>query len=567
MFTHTFVSNTVSRASSREYLHPNDSNNVNGIRGSYNEGITCLIKGYSDGIIVKRKVSTVSNHRHPKNADEKLPSESGTHSDTASTGYSTGSVTSLTSISPVPSPHDTLTRPRRPRPRSAMADNTFSWGGKSPDGYHNGPIPMELITKAVKEFDSLRWCYEQNQRQYMEVVGKLQETQSELSKLKRASRFLVDDYETIQTQLEVQESCRIEAERYAAKMVQENKVLKRVSQGFLLEHGGKVPINENRHEPTEISELNSRISALTAIVGKLRSDLTVANDRAHCAEKEAREFKEKYEEERAEHNEAKVRVSSLEEVVKKFKRVSTMVVEEYEDLQQTLEEEKDFRIHAEEYAYKIRKERNALRHKSAILEGGVTMDDRLMAALDRGYSDGIIVKRKVSTVSNHRHPKNADEKLPSESGTHSDTASTGYSTGSVTSLTSISPVPSPHDTLTRPRRPRPRSAMADNTFSWGGKSPDGYHNGPIPMELITKAVKEFDSLRWCYEQNQRQYMEVVGKLQETQSELSKLKRASRFLVDDYETIQTQLEVQESCRIEAERYAAKVGVVIFVSRET
>ncbi|KAI8481008.1 hypothetical protein Bbelb_412480 [Branchiostoma belcheri] len=348
MFTHTFVSSTVSRASSREYLHPNDSNNVNGISGSY----------------------------------EKLPSESGTQSDSASTGYSTGSVTSMTSISPVPSPQGTLTRPRRPRPRSAMADSTFR-GDKSLDGYHNGPIPVDLIAKAVKEFDSLRWCYEQNQRQYMEVVGKLQETQTELSKLKRASRFLVDDYETIQTQLEVQESCRIEAERYAAKMVQENKVLKRVSQGFLLEHGGKVPINENRNEPTEISQLNSRISALTAIVGKLRSDLTVANDRAHCAEKEAREFKEKYQEERAEHDEAKIRVSSLEEVVKKFKRVSTMVVEEYEDLQQTLEVEKGCRIQAEDYAYKIRKERNALRHKSAILEGGVTMDDRLITALDR----------------------------------------------------------------------------------------------------------------------------------------------------------------------------------------
>ncbi|XP_030841149.1 uncharacterized protein LOC115923950 [Strongylocentrotus purpuratus] len=83
-------------------------------------------------------------------------------------------------------------------------------------------------------------------------------------------------------------------------------------------------------------------------------------------------------------------------------------------------------------------------------------------------------------------------------------------------------------------------------------------------EVAKKAIKEHQELQRQYSQKEIQTLQLVQELEETKDILSKLESASGQVVQEYEDVQTKLDIEQQCREEAEKIASKVGFIQFGS---
>ncbi|CAG5118507.1 unnamed protein product, partial [Candidula unifasciata] len=199
---------------------------------------------------------------------------------------------------------------------------------------------------------------------------------------------VTQEYQALRDKYEMAIQCQYEAENYASKLNQKNKVLARQSQ-LLMSKVGQLnivevnfeddPINSDETEyhkglDRKIKELLEEKSALTAQVKSLYEDYQIEKERSN-------QLKERLEACRAELKAAKSTIATQESTLQQLAKTSEAACKEYEDLQKQFELEYTGRTQVEKMANNLYAEREAARRQSAMLMKDIGNDNKLMEAL------------------------------------------------------------------------------------------------------------------------------------------------------------------------------------------
>ncbi|KAG6920917.1 shootin 1, partial [Chelydra serpentina] len=187
------------------------------------------------------------------------------------------------------------------------------------------------------------------------------EAKEKLSEFEQASQRLLAELSALEVEYEIEISCRKQAEVYAAQVNRENKKLKRISVA-LLPMLNQLPEDvlsldtevDSPSEPSrdpvypylqQIKDLQEKVSRL---LGE-KKELTV---QVQELQSQIQELGEQVEEERAERRSLQAAMDRNHKALKRYKRVSQLVTQEYSEAVQQLELEQDLRQHAETFAHK-----------------------------------------------------------------------------------------------------------------------------------------------------------------------------------------------------------------------
>ncbi|XP_034628478.1 shootin-1-like [Trachemys scripta elegans] len=217
------------------------------------------------------------------------------------------------------------------------------------------------------------------------------EAKEKLSEFEQASQRLLAELSALEVEYEIEVSCRKQAEVYAAQVNRENKELKRISVALLpmlnqlpedvlsLATEEDSPSDPSR-DPAypylqQIKDLQEKVSRL---LGE-KKELTI---QVQELQRQIRELGDQVEEERAERRSLQAAMDRSHKALKKYKRVSQMVAQEYSEAVQKLELEQDLRQHAETFAHKMLVKQKEANRQSMILLQNVGPNAQLLQALD-----------------------------------------------------------------------------------------------------------------------------------------------------------------------------------------
>ncbi|BFY98239.1 hypothetical protein BsWGS_01279 [Bradybaena similaris] len=242
--------------------------------------------------------------------------------------------------------------------------------------------------KVVEKHEELLINYKKNQEQYVNLVQKLKDQGEQIKKAKSVLEPVTLEYQTLRDKYEIARQCQYEAENYASKMNQKNKVLVRQS-SLLMNKIGQMnivdlnfedePIDSSENEyykelDRKIKELSEEKSALSAQVKNLHEDYQLEKERNS-------QLKERLETCRAELKAAKSTISSQESTLQQLAKTSEAACKEYEDLQKQFEIEYAGRTQVEKMAHNLYVERETACRQSAMLMKDIGDNNKLMEAL------------------------------------------------------------------------------------------------------------------------------------------------------------------------------------------
>uniref|UniRef100_A0A0B6ZTZ5 Uncharacterized protein n=1 Tax=Arion vulgaris TaxID=1028688 RepID=A0A0B6ZTZ5_9EUPU len=244
--------------------------------------------------------------------------------------------------------------------------------------------------KVVEKHEELLTNYKKNQEQYKTLVQKLKDKGEQIKKAKDVLEPITIEYQALRDKYEMAIQCQYEAENYASKMNQKNKVLTRQSQMILSKVGelNIVEVNfedeviDNNSDEAEyckeldrkIKELGEEKSALTAQVKILHEDCQIEKDRNN-------QMKERLEACRSELKQAKSTIAKQESTLQQLAKTSEAACREYEELRKQFELEYNGRTQVEKMAHNLYAEREAARRQSAMLLKDIGSNNKLMQAM------------------------------------------------------------------------------------------------------------------------------------------------------------------------------------------
>ncbi|ETE70821.1 Shootin-1, partial [Ophiophagus hannah] len=193
------------------------------------------------------------------------------------------------------------------------------------------------------------------------------------------SHMVIEEVSCIQNHLEIEKTCRESAEALATKLSKENKTLKRISMLYMAKLGPDIiteEINIDDGESCTDTEGSPgacdsmecqqviKASLVFLIISSFGSSVFQINK---LKEQNAVLASE---------------VQNHHKVLEKCNRMSVLAVEEYEELQDNFELEKNLRKKAETFAQEMFIEQNKLKRQSQLLQQNSTPDEQLSKALD-----------------------------------------------------------------------------------------------------------------------------------------------------------------------------------------
>ncbi|XP_022094339.1 shootin-1-like isoform X2 [Acanthaster planci] len=258
----------------------------------------------------------------------------------------------------------------------------------------------KAAAKAVQEHAELKKSYDKLRRKFQEsekirrgLEKKLVSTEQELSNLGVVSEAACEEFTHLHIKYEVEQKCRLTAEKYATKMVKENKDIKRKSAAFLSRAGEdlvrqfELSLEEGDEEETENGADTGQVKELNARIEDLRDQLVASKrdlEQVLLERDEAREevigishqgkqlaeqlllerqthdaTKATLEAERVAHESVKMALEEKVQTIAQFRRVSTVVFQELFEVKGKYEEEAMLREKAENFAAQMYKERQA----------------------------------------------------------------------------------------------------------------------------------------------------------------------------------------------------------------
>ncbi|XP_065518844.1 shootin-1-like isoform X2 [Lathamus discolor] len=208
----------------------------------------------------------------------------------------------------------------------------------------------------------------------------LGEAEQRLAELEQASQALLAELSALETQFEIERTCRERAEAYAAQVKQENKQLKRLSLApaapeALLE---EVPPEE---DPDPAQCYGQQLEALQKKISWLleqRKDLT---SQVQELQRLNQDLQDRLELGQEEQQRLRAALGSSQRALRSFKRVSHIISQDYCEAVQQLELEQDLRLHAEAFAHEMLVQKEEARRQSCVLLQGKGPSAPLLAAL------------------------------------------------------------------------------------------------------------------------------------------------------------------------------------------
>ncbi|XP_006831452.1 PREDICTED: shootin-1 isoform X4 [Chrysochloris asiatica] len=207
--------------------------------------------------------------------------------------------------------------------------------------------------------------------------------------------MVIEEVNFMQNHLEIEKTCRESAEALATKLNKENKTLKRISMLCMAKLGPDV-ITEEINIDGDDSAADTEGAGETCVSVQCQKQIKELQDQIVSIQEEKKtlaieleNLKSKLADVIEEVNKVKQEKAVLNsevleqrKVLEKCNRVSMLAVEEYEDMQLTLELEKDLRKKAESFAQEMLIEQNKLKRQSCLLLQTSAPDQQLLKALD-----------------------------------------------------------------------------------------------------------------------------------------------------------------------------------------
>ncbi|XP_074677423.1 shootin-1-like isoform X2 [Strix aluco] len=209
------------------------------------------------------------------------------------------------------------------------------------------------------------------------LAPEVNEAEERLAELEQASQALLAELSALETEFEVERTCRQQAEAYAAQVKQENKQLKRLSLAppappALPEEGP--PEEDPNPAQEQLRDLQQKISWLLA----QRKDLTI---QLQDLQRHNQHLQDQLEMGQGERQRLRAALATSQRALKSSKRVSQLVAQDYWEALEQLELEQDLRLHAETFAHEMLVQQKEANRQSTILlqRGGPSA--QLLAAL------------------------------------------------------------------------------------------------------------------------------------------------------------------------------------------
>ncbi|XP_010632841.1 shootin-1 isoform X1 [Fukomys damarensis] len=237
--------------------------------------------------------------------------------------------------------------------------------------------------------------------------------------------MVIEEVNFMQNHLEIEKTCRESAEALATKLNKENKTLKRISMLYMAKLGPDV-ITEEINIDDEDATTGTDSAAETCIsvqcqkqIKELRDQIVSVQEEKKALAIELENLKSKLVEIIEEVNKVKQEKAVLHaeileqrKVLEKCNRVSMLAVEEYEEMQVSLELEKDLRKKAESFAQEMFIEQNKLKRQSHLLLQSTVPDQQLLKALDENAK--LIQQLEEEKIQHQQKVKELEEQLENE---------------------------------------------------------------------------------------------------------------------------------------------------------
>ncbi|XP_026560620.1 shootin-1 [Pseudonaja textilis] len=258
---------------------------------------------------------------------------------------------------------------------------------------------LELISslkeQAIGEYEDLRKENKKTKEECDKFRQERDEVVKQLEELHKVSHMVIEEVSCIQNHLEIEKTCRESAEALATKLSKENKTLKRISMLYMAKLGPDIITEEINIDDGELcTDTDGSPGACDSmecqqVIKDLRDQIISLQEEKKTAVIELENLKSTFVEGIAEINKLKEQnavlaseVHNHHKVLEKCNRMSVLAVEEYEELQDNFELEKNLRKKAETFAQEMFIEQNKLKRQSQLLQQNFTPDEQLSKALD-----------------------------------------------------------------------------------------------------------------------------------------------------------------------------------------
>eukprot|EP00064_Thunnus_orientalis_P019706 superscaffoldBa00005048_g19833 len=209
--------------------------------------------------------------------------------------------------------------------------------------------------------------------------------------------MVIEEVSVLQTQLEIEKSCRENAEALATKLNCENRKLKylslssrpcldellpSISDCIALETDTDVETDAADSSPDTFTQYQQQVKELRDTVNSLLEEKKNFVCQIHDQQRQIEEMAAQSEKDQAEMRELRETVEQQNKTIKRFNRVSMMATQEYEGMKEQLDLEQSLRVKAETYAHEMLVKQKEANRQSMLLLQSAEPSVQLLKALE-----------------------------------------------------------------------------------------------------------------------------------------------------------------------------------------
>ncbi|KAF7643927.1 hypothetical protein LDENG_00230890 [Lucifuga dentata] len=194
--------------------------------------------------------------------------------------------------------------------------------------------------------------------------------------------MVIEEVNVLQSQLEIEKSCRENAEALATKLNCENRKLKCLtvssrpcldellpSISDCIPQDADVDADADGSSPDTFTQYHQQVKDLRDTVNSLLEEKKQLICQIHEQRRQIEELTAQVENDQAEKKELHETIKQQNKTIKRFNRVSMMAAEEYEGMKEQLDLEQNLRVKAEMYAHEMLvKQKEANRQSMMLLQ-------------------------------------------------------------------------------------------------------------------------------------------------------------------------------------------------------
>ncbi|KAM7418193.1 hypothetical protein PAMA_017713 [Pampus argenteus] len=223
------------------------------------------------------------------------------------------------------------------------------------------------------------------------------EAERQLKHIKRVSQMVIEEVTVLQTQLEIEKSCRENAEALATKLNCENRKLKylsltsrpcldellpSISDCIALETDADAETDAADSSPDNFTQYQQQVKELRETVNSLLEEKKNFVCQIHDQQRQIEEMTAQSEKDQAEMKELRETAEQQSKTIKRFNRVSMMATQEYDGMKEQLDLEQSLRVKAETYAHEMLVKQKEANRQSMLLLQSTEPSIQLLKALE-----------------------------------------------------------------------------------------------------------------------------------------------------------------------------------------